>query len=688
VEIRAGSGVRLGIGDKFLGNFNLKFISRPRLIALLLALMTLVVFLPATRNKFVNYDDTDYVTENPYVKNGLNGTDIHWAFTNFHAGNWHPVTWISHQLDCELFGLSAGPQHFTNIFFHAANVALVFGLWWRLTGRLSASAVVAALFAWHPLHVESVAWIAERKDVLSTFFGLCALLSYVRFARGNAGGNYWLALAFFALGLLAKPMLVTLPFVFLLLDFWPLARLGGGKKSDARLPNQQRRITGLILEKWPFWLLSGCSCVVTIFAQKSGGAVMSLTRVPLRERLENVPVALLTYVRKLFWPSDLCVIYPLHGLSFWPVVGALGGLAAIFLIAWQWRRTHPGFMMGWLWFLGTLIPVLGLVQVGLQSMADRYTYFPAIGFFAGLVFTTADFLSEWRAPKWMAPGLSGAVLIACLCATENQLTFWRDSESLFRRALAVTNNNLIAMIDLGTALDAQNRFDEALGIYRQAEKFDTGEYFQLHNNLGNILRRLGKHGAALAEYQIAIREQPNAATLHNAAANELAILQRYQEALEEFSLAARLDSQMAAPHLGVAEVLLQSGRDADAVKELREAARLDPDNVQVLILGAQVLAASEDGTARDGKTALMLAFRANDLTGHTQPLVFDAMGMACAELGDFTNAQACAQTAVRLGASLHLENLAALQERLDRYQQHQPWRESFRESLTPAPAGN
>jgi len=662
--------------------------SQPRLIALLLALMTLVVFLPATQNQFVNYDDTDYVTENPQVKNGLNWTDIHWAFTKFHAGNWHPVTWISHQLDCELFGLSPGPQHFTSVLFHAANAALVFGLWWRLTARLSASAMVAALFAWHPLHVESVAWIAERKDVLSTFFALLSLLSYVRFARENTGGQYWLAVFFFALGLLAKPMLVTLPCVFLLLDYWPLERHAIGESSTANDPKKPRRAAGLIQEKWPFWLVSGCSCVVTILAQKSGGAVMSLARVPLPERLENVPVAVLAYLRKIFWPADLCPIYPLHEPSLWQATGSLAGLVVILLVAWRWRRKHPCLMVGWFWFLGTLVPVLGLVQVGLQAMADRYTYFPAIGFFAALVFPAADVLQEWRAPKWIVTGLSGGVLVACICATENQLTFWHDSEALFRRALAVTRNNLIAMIDLGVALDAQHRFDESLAVYHQAEPFDTGDYFQLHNNLGNILRRQGKHGEALREYQIAIREQPKAAALHTAAANELAILQRYQEALAEFSLAARLDPHSTAPHLGAAEVLLQTAQDADAVKELREAARLDPDNLQVLILGAQVLAASEDATARNGKTALILAFRANDLTGHTQPLVFDAMGMACGELGDFTNALACAQTALKLATNLHLPDLASLQQRLDRYQQHQPWRQSFRNNPANVPAGN
>jgi tetratricopeptide (TPR) repeat protein len=665
--------------------------SRPRTIALLITLMTLLVFLPAGWYQFVNYDDTDYVTENPSVKSGLNWPNVTWAFTTFYAGNWHPLTWLSHQADCEFFGLKAGAHHLINVLIHAVNSALVFALLWQLTSRLWPSAMVAALFAWHPIHVESVAWIAERKDVLSTFFALLSLLSYVRFAREKRRRYFWFALTFFALGLLAKPMIVTLPFVFLLLDFWPLKRTAIGRGNDgisARTQSLNEEIGSMAREKWPFFLLSAASCAITILAQKSGGAVMTLGRVPLQSRIENAPIAAVTYLRKFFWPSDLCAIYLLDQKPAWEAILALSVLVIISVLAWRWRCSKPYVLIGWLWFLGTLIPVIGLVQVGAQSMADRYTYLPSVGIFLAIVFLADNFLASLHTPKAVTVGISVVVLAACIRVTEFQLPFWRDSESLFRRAIAVTNDNLIAMVNLGVALDAQHRFDEAMTVYRRAEKFDTGYYYQLHNNLGNILARTGHPADSLAEYRIALREKPDDALIHSAAGKELAALHKDDEALAEFSRAETLNPGLAWPHLGAASMLLKLGRDTNAVAELREASRLAPDDLQTLTLSAHVLAADENATARDGKTALLLAFRANDLTGHTQPLVFDVMGMACAELGDFTNAQACARTALNLAAELQMTNLTSMQDRLGRYKNHQAWRESFRDNTANAAAGN
>ena len=525
--------------------------SRPRLIALLLALGTLLVFLPVGRYQFVSYDDTDYVTENPFVKDGLSWTNVHWAFTAFHAGNWHPLTWISHQLDCELFGLNAGPHHLVNALFHAINAALVFILLWQLTSRLWPSTVVAALFAWHPLHVESVAWIAERKDLLSTFFALLALIHYARFATGQKRLSFWLSFIFFSLGLMSKPMIVTLPFILLLLDFWPLKRLAftntNNPPSAASKPESWKLIL-LIGEKWPFFLLAAVSCVITILAQKSGGAVMSLTLVPLEIRSENAPVALATYLRKFIWPSDLCVIYMLHQPPIWQMAVSTTVLALIFAAAWQWRHARPYFMVGWLWFVGTLIPVIGLVQVGAQSMADRYSYLPSIGLFMAVVFLVADYLAELQTPKAISAGLGLLMLAACIRVTEFQLPFWRNSEVLFRHAISVTKDNLIAMVDLGVALDVQHRFDEALVVYRQAEKLDAGSYFQLHNNLGNILGQLGNHRDSLAEYRIALHEQPDNPAIHNAAGNQLAALKNYDEARAEFLKAEELNPNLVQPH--------------------------------------------------------------------------------------------------------------------------------------------
>ena len=652
--------------------------SRPRLITLLLAFATLVVFLPAGSYPFVNYDDTDYVTENPFVKNGLNGTDLRWAFTAFHAGNWHPLTWISHMADCQFFGLNAGAHHFVSVLFHAANAALLFTLLLRLTGKIWPCAFIAALFAWHPLHVESVAWISERKDVLSTFFALLALLSYAKYVEASKVQNpkskvyfAWSLLAF-ALGLLAKPMLVTLPFVMLLLDFWPLQRF----------PLFAFRFS-LLSEKIPFFLLTAISCVVTFLAQRQGEAVVSLAKVSLRYRLENAPVAVVDYLLKLFWPADLCAIYPmLEKIPALQVTVSVAALIFISAAAWRWRNSKPYFLIGWLWFLGTLVPVIGLVQVGSAAMADRYTYIPSIGFFVAVVFLARDFAVRFQIPKLAVATASILLLAGCIFATEKQLRFWRDSETLFRRTLAVTQNNDIALVNLGVALEAQNRLDEALAVYRQAAKLETGRY-QLHNNLGSILDKLGRHAESLAEYREAIRLRPDNAFLHNSAGGELAALGNFAEALKEFYEAERLNPNYAQPHAETAKVFLLQGRDIEAVDELRAALRVEPDNFQILAYTAHVLAANQNAAARDGRSALVLAIKANNLTGGSQPVVFDVLGMACAETGDFTNAQSAAQTALDLANAAQMKNLDPIRQRIELYKNHQPWRESFRATNVP-----
>ncbi|HEY5042167.1 MAG TPA: tetratricopeptide repeat protein [Verrucomicrobiae bacterium] len=667
--------------------------SRPRLTTLLLAFLTLVVFLPAVRFGFLNYDDNDYVTANPFVLHGLNWTDIQWAFTTFHAGNWHPLTWLSHMMDCTLFGQNPGAHHFVNVIFHAANVALLFTLLLRLTEKIWPAALVAALFGWHPLHVESVAWISERKDVLSTFFGLLALLSYGKFVelskgqRPNAKTHFGLSLLFFALGLLAKPMLVTLPFVMLLLDFWPLKRVANcrlkvaGSVTDGWQPSTSN--LQLVTEKWPFFALTLASCLVTFFAQRHGEAVVALAKVSLRYRLENAPVAVTDYLRNFFWPVSLSAIYPMPDkISPAAVAFSVAVLILISAAAWHWRKSKPYFLIGWLWFLGTLVPVIGLVQVGGQAMADRYTYIPSIGLFIAAVFLARDFVLQTQMPKIIAVGITALVLLACVLATEFQLQFWRDSETLFRRAIAVTQNNDIALVNLGVALEEQNRFAEALVVYQQAEKLESGRY-QLHNDLGSVLAQLGRPAESLAEYREAIRLRPASAILHNAAGSELAELGQFDDALKEFSEAERLDPHFAAPHVETAKVFFKQGRDTEAVDELRAALRIEPDSFQTLVTAAHYLAANKNAAARDGRAALVLAYKANELSGHSQPLAFDVLGMANAAIGDFTSAVTCAQNALDLANAAQMKNLEQIRQRLELYKNHQPWLESFRATNAP-----
>jgi tetratricopeptide (TPR) repeat protein len=647
--------------------------SRPRLIALLLALTTLLVYLPVVHDGFVNYDDQDYVTDNTVVKNGLTWAGIKWAFTTGHASNWHPVTWLSHMLDCELFGLNPAAHHFVNALIHSMNAALLFVLLLRLTGALWPCAFIAALFAWHPLHVESVAWISERKDVLSTFFALLTLLSYAKHVKENCRRSFWFALLFFALGLMAKPMLVTLPFVMLLLDFWPLQRFS---ISTFRLP--------FLIEKIPFFLLALISCTVTFFVQSQQGgdaidAVDSLQMVPLHYRLLNALTAYGRYLLKTVWPVNLAVIYPLPDHLMWICVAAAISAAALFLVSWLvWREngTRPYLLVGWLWFLGTLVPVIGLVQVGSAALADRYTYFPLVGIFIAVTFGGCDLAKRFQIPKIVLAAGADAILAACLVLTQNQLRYWRDSETLFAHAVAVTQDNHVAQVNLGVALDKKGELNEALEHYRAAEQL-APELYHIHNNIANILDKQGHPAEALAEYREAVRRKPDLEFLHNSLGSELITLGRFDEALQEFSQAERLNPRYAQPHLETAKVLFRQGRDGDAVNELRAALRIEPDNFQILATVAHYLAANQNADARDGQAALVLATKANLLTDGNQPMVFDVLGMAFAATGDFTNAQTCAQNALDLATAARLKNIEQIRNRLKLYQNLQPWRESF-----------
>jgi len=645
-------------------------VSRIRFIALLLALVTVMIYSPVVRHDFLNYDDDDYVTNNRIVQAGLTPAGIGWAFTTFHTGNWHPLAWISHMADCQLFGLSAGLHHLVNVLFHASNAALLFLLLNRLTQKIWPSAFVAALFAWHPLHVESVAWIAERKDVLSTFFEMLALLSYVRYVQAKCRRSFWFALGFFFLGLLAKPMVVTLPCILLLLDFWPLQRFS---KNGFCWP--------LVREKIPFCLLAGASCVVTFLAQNAGHAVVSIDQLPLESRLGNAAAATVEYLLKIFWPADLAVIYPRNYLPHGMILPAVLVLAFVSAVAWSVRKRQPCWLVGWLWFLVTLVPVIGLVQVGATSMADRYTYFPAIGIFIAAVFGLRSL--PWG-NKILLPGAILS-LLACIFATEHQLAFWRNSESLFRHTLAVTEENEFARINLGLALELQDRPAEALVEYREAARINPNHY-QIHFAIGNMLEKTGDPANALVEYRQCLLLNPEVPALHNAVGVALAALGRFDEALKELTEAERLDPHYSEPHLQKAKIFFGLNNDAKAVEELRRATQAQPDSIPTLIAAAHYLAANTNAAARDGQAALALALRANELSDGRQPEVFDALGMALAATGDFTNAIISAQNALEFAPPANLKMTGHLRERLELYQKHEPWLESF--SGTNAPAVN
>jgi Tfp pilus assembly protein PilF len=674
-----------------------KRVSRPRFIALVLVLGTLAVYLPAAHHGFTLYDDNDYVTENPVVKNGLTWAGVKWAFA-WHACNWHPLTWISHMADCQIFGSgpeAAGMHHSVNVLFHAANSILLLLLLLRWTNALWPSAFATALFAWHPLHVESVAWIAERKDVLSTFFALLTLLAYTRFVEESkvrppspdSGAMksptskifFAVALLMFALGLMAKPMLVTLPFVMLLLDYWPLRRVECSNAGQPATFNLQ-----LVIEKWPFFALAAASSVVTFLAQHRGGAVASLENVPLHYRLENVPVAYAGYLLKMIWPAHLAVFYPLNSLSRLEVAAAVAALVATSWLVWRVRRPCPYWLVGWLWFLGTLVPVIGLVQVGGAAMADRYTYFPSIGIFLAAALGVRDGAEQFQVSKSIVGAVAGLVLAACLVFTHNQLNYWRDDIALFSRAIAVTKDNDKAHLNLGFALDKAGRKTGAMAEYRTVLKLEP-DRVDAHNNLANLLDDTGHPDAAAAEYQEALRLNPKYVAAHNNYGTLLVELGRFDEAMKQYAAAARLDPADWHPPYLTGKALLKQGRDAEAISYFRQAIQLDPKNPQMLTYLAQVLASDENPQVRDGNHALAMAARANDLTAGVQPAMLDALAMAYAEIGQFTNAQQSAAYALKLATAYAMTNdVPLIEQRLQLYQNNQPFRQSF--LFTNAPA--
>ena len=495
--------------------------TRPRfpawLMAMLLLLATIVLYWPATRHDFVNYDDDFYVTANVHVQSGLNSESIKWAFCNPVAGNWHPVTILSHMLDCQLYGLKPWGHHLTSLLLHAVNTVLVFLLLRSMTGALWRSALVAALFGFHPLHVESVAWIAERKDVLSTFFGLLALVFYVRHAKPKIGnrkseiGNYLLSLLFFALGLMSKPMLVTWPFVMLLLDWWPLNRMRNAECGMWNFKN-------LVLEKIPFFALAVAASVVTFAVQKQAGAVMPVEGFTFGARVGNALISYCRYLGKTFWPTDLAVYYPHSG--HWPlaeVLLAVAFLCAISAISFLKRERYPYLLMGWLWFVGTLVPVIGLVQVGEQAMADRYTYIPSLGMLILIVWGAHELTGGWRWQKIAFSVAASATTIFCIGLTRHQLGFWQDSEILFRHTLEVTENNFMAHNNLGTALGEKSQIEEAISQFQQAIRLKPN-IAEVHYNLALALARENQIDEALKQLHEAIGLKPD----YPAALNNLA----------------------------------------------------------------------------------------------------------------------------------------------------------------------
>ncbi|MBW2541032.1 MAG: tetratricopeptide repeat protein [Deltaproteobacteria bacterium] len=537
--------------DEVMGDasFSLRARSDARLViglCLLLAAATFASYGPLRDAAFVNFDDQEYVYENAHVVSGLTWENVRWAFATTQMGNWNPLTWLSHMLDCELFGLNARGHHLTNLLLHVANTLLLFLILLRATRSHWRSGFVAALFALHPLHVESVAWVSERKDVLSTFFWMLTVGSYLRFVRVPSARSYLPVGLFFALGLMAKPMLVTLPFSLLLLDFWPLRRIEI-ERSSAAAGTAWRQLLTLVREKLPLFVLSGIASAIALWAQQGSGAVRSLDAWPLGIRIANAAVVYVEYIAKMFWPTQLAIYYPHPGFPpVWKLALSVAALVAISLFALRAASRRPALTVGWLWYLGTLLPVIGLVQIGSQAMADRYTYVPLIGLFIALAWAIPESAVRGRQRQLALGAGAAAVLALFSLLTWQQVGYWRGGIRLFERALEVTQNNSLAHFSLGLALGHEGRFAEALTHHEAALRIDPNHEEALYE-IGILFERLGRTEDAIRAYSEAIRMHPH----HVRARNNLAAI---------FARAGRLD---------------------EAIFQLREALRVDPANQQV-----------------------------------------------------------------------------------------------------------
>jgi len=605
-------------------------------ICIFLAAITWLVFGQTIHHQFLNFDDDLYVYKNPHVSRGLTATGILWAFSHQYAANWHPLTWLSHMLDCQLYGLTPGGHHLTNVLLHMATAILLFLVLRQMTGSLWRSSFVAAVFAIHPLRVESVAWVAERKDVLSALFFVLTLAAYTRYARRPSIARYGIVLLLFALGLMCKPMLVTLPFVLLLLDYWPLDRIRRGDQI-------QRWV---IFEKIPLLALAGISCLVTLFAQKT--ALWKSTDLSLLVRLGNAAQSYAAYLRQMFWPSDLAAYYPLaiRDVTLTHAILTLAVLAGISVIVFL-LRCHRYLVSGWLWYLIMLVPVIGILQVGNQARADRYTYLPQIGLYLMLTWGAVDLCARWPNRKFLLGPLAGVILAALALVAHGQAAYWKDSETLWTQAIARTSDNAMAELNLGAAVYKLGRAEEALGHLQKALQLQPNEA-TIHGSLGNALLRTGRRQEAIAHLRASLQINPRQAAIQSSLGVALLEDGHPEESEAHLRRSLEIDPDDGDAHYNLANTLLQIGRAKEAVGEYETALRINPDDTEALNNTSWVLATSRDGSTRDGRRAVELAERADSLSHRGSPEVAATLAAAYAEAGRFADAVKTGERALQL----------------------------------------
>ena len=648
--------------------------SQAVLVYLSLTAITWLVFGQTLKHDFVNFDDHGYVYENPLVTRGLTISGTVGAFTHAHARNWHPLTTISHMLDCQLYGLNAGGHHFTNLALHTIAVLLLFRVLRVTTGTLWPGAVVAALFAIHPLHVESVAWVSERKDVLSAVFFMLTLAAYVRYARAPSPGRYFIVAVIFTLGLMSKPMLVTVPFVLLLLDYWPLRRfdkLPALKSRGGIVIWLDRQSNYLFLEKTPLLILSGLSCLATIWAQDSATGL--LEQLPFTWRLDNALVSYIEYVRQAFCPARLAVFYPHpnNALSMWQVTLATALLLAISALAIVLRKKRPYVFTGWFWYVGMLVPVIGIVQIGEQGHADRYTYLPYIGLFLLIVWTAADLATTWHLRRqylWLVASTAIAVLSYLAAA---QTSFWKNSETLWNHTLSVTSNNDFAHNNLGFLYLRRGELDKAISHFETALKIRSGNdqtHYNLgtalvHMNLANALARKGRPEEAIVHYEEAIKLRPDYGDAYYNFGSVLFQRGRIDDAIAQWQKALAIQPNDAAAHTSLGNAFLQKGWPEKALIQYQTAVEIDPREANARNNMAWVLATSSDPAIRNGTRAVGLAAQAVKISEGKDAIFLRTLAASYGECGKFTDAMAAAEKGREIAISRGDSHLVRTLER-------------------------
>lgn len=642
-----------------------------------IALLTLTIYSRVGNFEFNNFDDPDYVAQNETVQRGITLEGIRWAFTTNPAsrlsatgtqdrmGNWHPLTWLSHMLDCQLFGATPGAHHWVSVVIHVCNSLLLLWVLYRYTNALARSAIVAALFAVHPLHVESVAWVAERKDVLSALFWFLTMWAYLRYVETRSGVPYAFVLLFFALGLMSKPMVITLPFVLLLLDYWPLRRVA--------IMWDWLRLTR---EKLPLFALTVLSSVITFTVQKQGGAVGSFEKFSPEARVSNALVAYAAYIGKAILPENLAVFYP-HPGSWpdWQFFGAALLVLIVTAVALAWRRPATYLVVGWFWYLGTLVPVIGLVQVGEQAYADRYTYIPLIGIFLAAVWGTGDLADRFKWPRFAVPAATAVMLAAYAAIAMSQVGHWQNSETLFRHAVAVTKDNHVAHYNLGQTLSVHGRIHEAVEHYYATLRLKP-DHEGAHNNLGFTFALQGQWQQATNHYIHALRSDPKSPDVHFNMGIAQLNLGHPSNAVTHFTMTLREHPAHPLAHRYLADALAAVGRARDAVGNYRTALKLNPNQPEALNNLAWILATHPDEKLRNGKEAVQLAERACQLAPSATPTMLGTLAAAYAEAGQFTNAVETARRAENLAAQQGDADRAAKNRALrEHYERGQPYRE-------------